>query len=184
MGHDAGTARADESRLSRVERGLHESIHVIERILTGGVAVALVVLAVMALWNTVVLVSDEVRVRDLTRAVTVGVDTVFLTVILLELLHTMVAPERLARQAADFIVIGITSAIRHGLSLVATSSGAGETVTRVIHGKVYKVSVPGGANPRDIVVNLAINSGGVLLLVLALWIVRHSFPAGAEDVER
>jgi hypothetical protein len=125
-----------------------------------------------------------VQVHDLTKAITVGVDAAFLTVILLELLHAVIGREQLARQAPDFIVIGITSAIRHGLSLVATASGTSESVKRVIDGKTYTLSVPGPNNPREVVIDLAINSGGVLVLVVALWLVRHSFrevPPG-EDV--
>lgn len=162
---------------------MRDSADIVERVLILGVAVALIALSSTALWDAVVLVTDELRAHDLTRAITVGVDTVFLTVILLELLHTVVGREPLAKQVPEFIVIGITSAIRHGLSLVATSTGSGETVTRIIHGKAYRLSVPGASNPRDIVVNLAINSGGVLILVLALWVVRNSFKDMGEGTE-
>lgn len=163
----------DKALTRRLDTGMAESFAVIQRLLIAAVAIALVVLSLMALWDTVILVRDEITRHDLTRAITVGVDTVFLTVILLELLHTVIGQEPLARQAPDFIVIGITSGIRHGLSLVATSTGT-ERVTRVIKGHTYTLSVPGGSS-RDLVVNLLINSGSVLLLVAALWLVRHSF---------
>jgi len=57
------------------------------------VALVLIVLSFKALWDTIVLVQGQVQTRDLTRAIIVGVDTVFLTVILLELLHTVVGLE-------------------------------------------------------------------------------------------
>ncbi|HLJ66731.1 MAG TPA: hypothetical protein VKX16_05170 [Chloroflexota bacterium] len=157
----------------RLDLAMAGSFAVIQRVLIAAVAVALVVLSVMALWDTVVLVRDELARHDVTRAITVGVDTVFLTVILLELLHTVIGQEPLARQAPDFIVIGITSAIRHGLSLVATSAGS-DKVTRVIGGRPYTLTVPGGSS-RDLVIDLMINSASVLLLVTALWLVRQSF---------
>lgn len=157
----------------RIDTGMEKSFAIVQRLLIAAVAIALVVLSVMALWDTITLVRDELGRHDLTRAITVGVDTVFLTVILLELLHTVIGQEPLARQAPDFIVIGITSGIRHGLGLVATSTGS-EKVTRVIKGHAYTLSIPGGSS-RDVVINLLINSGSVLLLVAALWLVRHSF---------
>ena len=169
------TSSTEEARYATFDRWTRESVDLVERVLVAGVALVLVALSVMALWDTVVLVHDEIIVHDLTKAITVGVDTVFLTVILLELLHTVIGREPLARQAPDFIVIGITSAIRHGLGLVATSTGSGQTITRVIAGKRYQLTVPGASNPRDVVINLVINSAGVLLLVVGLWIVRNSF---------
>lgn len=164
-----------DSRRSQIDRWMDEAVDLVERVLIAGVVIVLVVLSFMALWDSVVLIRDQVQVHDLTRAITVGVDTVFLTVILLELLHTVVGREPLARQAPDFIVIGITSAIRHGLSIVATASSSGETIKRVIGGKTYQLTVPGSGNPREIVIDLAINSTGVLILVIGLWVVRHSF---------
>jgi hypothetical protein len=167
----------------RIDAGMARSFAIIQRLLIAAVAVALVILSVMALWDTIVLVKDELQRHDVTRAITAGVDTVFLTVILLELLHTVIGQEPLARQAPNFIVIGITSAIRHGLGLVATSIG-GETVKRTIGGHVYNVTLPGtGSNARDTVINLLINSGSVLFLVGALWLVRHTFVQyPADDV--
>jgi hypothetical protein len=168
-------AHEPESQSSTVDRWMDQAVDVVERVLVAAVALVLIVLSFAALWDTVVLMRDQLQVHDLTRAITVGVDTVFLTVILLELLHTVIGREPLARQAPDFIVIGITSAIRHGLSLVATASASGESIKRVIGGKTYLLTVPGSGNPREIVIDLAINSAGVLVLVVGLWIVRNSF---------
>ena len=158
-----------------IDELMENSFQLVQRLLILGVAIALVILAGMALWDTIVLVHVQLDAHDVTKAITVGVDTVFLTVILLELLHTVVARESLARQAPDFIVIGITAGIRHGLGLVATSGGSAETVTRIIKGKAYHVSVPGAVDPLKIVESLAINALGVLLLVGALWVVRQTY---------
>lgn len=165
----------------QMDAWMQRSFEVIQRLLIAAVGIALVVLSVMALWDTVVLVHNELQANDITLAITVGVDTVFLTIILLELLHTVMSRGPLARQAPDFIIIGITSAIRHGLGLVASSTGSSETVVRRIAGHNYTIVGPGSSNPRDLVISLAINSLSVLLLVGALWLVRHRF--GDEGVE-
>ncbi|GAC1465537.1 MAG: hypothetical protein PVSMB7_09950 [Chloroflexota bacterium] len=177
---EQGTGRA-QKLADRLDNTMEGAFALAERLLILGVAVGLIIIASMALWDTIVLVRAELIRHDLTRAITVGIDTVFLTVILLELLQPVIARESLARQAVDFIIIGITSGIRHGLGLVATSSGGGETVTRIVHGQKFSISVPGSGNPRDTVINVAINSGGVLLLVLALWLVRHRVETAAEQ---
>lgn len=167
----------------RIDARMADSFEIIQRILVIAVGTALVILSVMALWDTVDLVQGELQKGDVTRAITVGVDTIFLTVILLELLHTVIGREALARQVPDFIVIGITSAIRHGLSLVASASTGAQTVTRIIGGKTYSLTIP-GPSQHDTEINLLINSAGVLLLVVGLWIVRHSFGrGGAESTE-
>jgi len=153
------------------------SFGIVQRVLLALVALALVILSCMALWNTVVLVHTEMSSHDLTKAITTGVDSVSLTVILLELMHTVIGRGHLAQRIQEFIVIGITSAIRHGLSLVATSD-SGQTVARTINHRVYQVRVPGISNPRETVISLVINSGSVLLLVVALWLIQHRF--GAE----
>lgn len=166
----------------RFDAWMEEAFQVVQRVLILGVALALAILSGMALWDTIVLVRHELILHDVTRAITVGVDTVFLTVILLELLHTVMSRGPLARQAPDFIIIGITSAIRHGLGLVATSS-SDQSVSRVINGHAYTITVPGSTNPRDTVINLAVNSASVLVLVAALWLVRHRFIGPEEETD-
>jgi hypothetical protein len=161
------------SPAERIDEKLALLFEIAQHVLISLVAIALIVLSCIALWDTVELVREQLRVHDLTKAISEGVDTLFLTVILLELMHTVTTRGPIARQTQEFIVIGITSAIRHGLSIVA-SGGSGETITRRIGGHNYTLTVPGG-NPRDAVINLAINSVGVLLLVVALWLVRHRF---------
>ncbi len=172
---------AKQDRYARWDSLQTVSFGIAQRILLALVALALVILSCMALWNTVVLVHTELSSHDLTRAITTGVDSVFLTVILLELMHTVIGRGHLAQRIQEFIVIGITSAIRHGLSLVATSD-SGQTVARTINHRVYQVTVPGISNPRDTVINLVINSGSVLLLVAALWLIQHRFGSkGGSD---
>lgn len=156
--------------LRRLDRLTSAAFAVFHRMLTAGVALALVILALVALWNTAVTIAQSLSTRDLGAAIAHGVDTVFLTIILLELLHTVITREPLAQQAQDFIVIGLTSAVRFGLSVVATASGSAGA-----HAPHLPVQVS-GATPRDTVINLAINSASVLLLVGALWLVRHRFP--------
>jgi spore maturation protein SpmA len=173
--------REEVSLEERLDDWMGQSFALVQRLLITAVAIALVILSVMALWNTFVLVQRETDVHDLTRAITIGIDAIFLTVILLELLHTVISRVPLAQQAPDFIIIGITSAIRHGLGLVATTSA--ETVTRRIGKHIYQITVPGTGNPRDIVINLVINSGSVLLLVAALWLVRHRVGGEQRAVE-
>lgn len=146
---------------------------VLQRALIGAVAVVLIGLSGLALWDTIVSVQNQLSHNHLTLAIATGLDTAFLTVILLELLHTVTRRGAVAQQVQEFIVIGITSVVRHGLAIAAASSGTG------------RASVLGGgalaaASQRDTVINLAINSVSVLLLVTALWLVRHRF-GGATD---
>jgi hypothetical protein len=164
-----------------VDAWLETSFKLIEHVLIAGVAIALVVLSVMSLWDTVVVVRDELAVHDITKAITSGIDTAFLTVILLELLHTVIGRQSLARQAPEFIVIGITSGIRHGLGLVATGGVANDVITRHIGGHTFTLTVPGSGSTLPLVESLAINSGSVFLLVVALWLVRNSFGSAADE---
>ncbi|GEM_PF-3050629 len=141
----------------------------IQRLLIAAVALALIVLSGLALWDTVVSVQSELSHGNLTLGIATGVDTAFLTVILLELLHTVTSRGPVAQQVQEFIVIGITSAVRHGLGIAAAASG---TNTARVGASAH------GLSERDTVTNLAINSVSVLLLVGALWLVRHRFDVG------
>lgn len=162
--------------LRRLDRLTSAAFAVFHRMLTAAVALALVILALIALWNTAVTIAQSLSTRDLGAAIAHGVDTVFLTIILLELLHTVITREPLAKQAQDFIVIGLTSAVRFGLSVVATASSSADA-THAPHLPVHLA----GTLPRDTVINLAINSASVLLLVCALWLVRHRFPGDLPE---
>ncbi len=134
-----------EARLN----GLFERIESVLTLTVGVVLIGFVLVALVA-------VGDEVREplfvqRNFTEAVLRGIDAVFLAIILLELLHTTLARGPVSQQLQEFLVIGITAAIRHGLEVAASGRGG---------------------NPREVVINLGINSGGALLLVIALWLIR------------
>lgn len=55
--------------------------------------------------------------HNFTEAVLRGIDAVFLAIILLELLHTTLSRGPVSQQLQEFLVIGITAAIRHGLEV-------------------------------------------------------------------
>jgi hypothetical protein len=184
--------RIGAARTSWDER-LGSVIEFVERALVYVVALFLVGFAVLALVNTVVLVWDPIFVQhDYTTAITHGIDAAFLTVILLELLHTVITRGPISRQLQEFLVIGITSAVRHSLEITAgTTAGQTEehTVCNTIGQAVghsrrvcrtVAVAVPGGTS-RDVVIDLAINAVGVLILVGALWLVRQQSGIPADE---
>jgi len=61
----------------------------------------------------------------------------------------------------EFLVIGITSVMRYSLEITASNGRSG-------HG-----AQAAAQSAHDVVINLTINAGGVLLLVAALWLVRR-----------
>ncbi|HZT95284.1 MAG TPA: phosphate-starvation-inducible PsiE family protein [Chloroflexota bacterium] len=156
---------AEQGFAATIDRTMDRWFEIIQRILIAAVAVVLVILSIMALWDAVVSVTDNLRHNQLTLGIAAGVDTAFLTVILLELLHTVTSRGPVAQQVQEFIVIGITSGVRHGLSLAAAASSGGRNAS---------------GSARDTVIDLAINSFSVLVLVVALWLVRHRFGTGDE----
>ena len=83
-----------------------------------------------------------------------------LAIILLELLHTTLTRSSIIRQLQEFLVIGITAGVRYSLEVAASG---------------------GGSNPRDVVIDLTINAGAVLILVAALWLVRQQLLAERQD---
>jgi len=129
----------------------------LESILTYVVALFLIGFAVLALWDTLQGASTSLfgAHASSTRAIVDGIDSTFLTIILLELLHTTLSRGPISRQLQEFLVIGITSAVRHSLELAAGSTGARS------------------GSPRDLVIDLTINAAGALLLVICLWLVRQ-----------
>jgi hypothetical protein len=122
-----------------------------ESLLIAIVSLFLVILVVVALVAVLLEVREPLQQHDLTTATLEGVNGTFLAVILLELLHTTLSRGPLSRQLQEFLIIGVTAGVRHGLELAA--GGRQE-------------------NPRDVVISLAINAVGVLLLVVSLWPVR------------
>jgi hypothetical protein len=155
----AGAPEVEPYPLS-VERQAVQLFKYAESILVHVVSLILVLLVLVALVGVVVSVRGPLfHEHDFSAAVVDGVNSVFLAVILLELLHTTLSRGPISRQLQEFLIIGVTAGVRHGLALAVESQ-------------------QGGA--RDAVINLAINSVAVLGLVLALWLVRaHALGAGS-----
>jgi len=88
-----------------------------------------------------------------------GLDTLLLTLILLELLQTVLSHAPLMNRLSEFMIIGVFSAVRYGLEVVASTDRA----------------VSGGfvTDPRTVAGSLAINAAGICLLVVTLTLVRR-----------
>jgi hypothetical protein len=71
-------------------------------------------------------------------------------------LHTTLSRGPISQQLQEFLVIGITAAVRHGLELAASGPGS---------------------NPREVVIALVLNSVGAVVLVGGLWLVRQQLRA-------
>ena len=140
------------ARAGTAEQRLYRLFEQAETILTASVAIVLIALAALALLDTFVRVIGPLlnEQHNAVRAVTDGIDAAFLVIILLELLHTILSHGPISQQLQEFLAIGITAAVRHGLGLAASTT-----------------------DQHGLVIDLAINSSGVLLLVLALWLVRQ-----------
>ncbi len=163
QGHEPATARPASTFDARVGRALER----VERALIYVVALFLIAFAVLALVNTVAQVNDFTILRkDYTGGIAAGIDSAFLTIILLELLHTVLSRGSIGQQLQEFLIIGITSGVRRSLE-IGVGSG---TVTE------KKSAAP--TSSRDVVIDLGINAAGVLVLVVALWLVRQQSDKG------
>jgi phosphate starvation-inducible membrane PsiE len=150
----AEPTRAEERLIDLFERAESVLTSVVALFLIGFVVVALVAV----IWEVKGPLLDQ---QDFTSAALRGVEASFLAIILLELLHTTLSRGPIGQQLQEFLVIGITATIRHGLQIAATRG-----------------------DPRDVVINVAINAAGALVLVAALWLVRQQLraaPAPARD---
>lgn len=159
----------------------------LEQVLILTVALFLVGFAMLSLVNVVAITWQPIVVEhDYTKAIASGFDAAFMTVILLEVLHTVLSRAALATLVIEFLVIAITSAVRHSLEIAAAAGGEHE-VTQTICGvgsvgghlqHVCRTTTALVANTsgQDIVVELMLNAGCVLLLVLALWLVHTIRP--------
>jgi hypothetical protein len=144
-----------------IERQALQFLKQTESLLTHVISFILVLLVLVALVGVVASVRDPLlHEHDFSTAAIDGVNAVFLAVILLELLHTTLARGPISRQLQEFLIIGITAGVRHGLGL-AVESHAGSS--------------------RDVVINLTLNSLSVLGLVLALWLVRQRSLDGSPE---
>jgi len=162
----------------RLNDQLARGLGVVEQLLVSVVALLLVVFAALGLLNTVALVKDTlVGGGDYAVVIAEGIDAAFLTIILLELLHTVLSRSALGQQVQEFLVIGITSAVRHGLTVAANING------RPGAGAPTSGLAASGGSVRDVGVNLAVNAAGVLILVAALWLVRQHADATTDAHE-
>jgi len=159
----------------RLNDQLARGLGIVEQLLVSVVALLLVGFAALGLLNTVALVKDTlVGGGDAAVVIAEGIDAAFLTIILLELLHTVLSRGALGQQVQEFLVIGITSAVRHGLTVAANVKG-GTGANAPTSGLAAS-----GGSARDVGVNLAINAAGVLILVAALWLVRQHADATTD----
>jgi len=166
----------------RLNDRLARGLGVVERLLVSVVALLLVGFAALGLLNTVALVKDTlVGGGDYAVVIAEGIDAAFLTIILLELLHTVLSRGSLAQQVQEFLVIGITSAVRHGLTVAANVNGGTGAGARA--GARASGLATSSAAARDVGVNLAVNAAGVLILVAALWLVRQHIGGAADARE-
>ncbi len=134
------------------ERRVNESIERAASVMTTVVAVLLMLCVAVALVGVVADAWHPLREHDFVGAAVAGLDAAFVVVILLELVHTTLSRGPISSQIQEFLVIGITSAIRSGI----------ETAAR-----------RGGGGPRDTAVVIAITSFAALLLVVALSLLRQ-----------
>lgn len=151
----------DQPRTDRVQR----FFGAMQRILEYVVAAFLAGFAALSLVTAVLEFHGSLgETGDFTLAVTQALDAVLLTIILIELMRTILSRSPMARRLQEFLIIGVFSAVRYSLEIVA---GA-------------RVAVPGGrlhvdthADAQTVVSALAINAAGILLLTAALWLVRQ-----------
>ena len=156
VGQQQGEPRV-RPRPGRPEERLNALYERGESVLTSVVALFIMGFVVVALVAVIAEVRRPLFVdHDFSLAALKGIDAAFLAIILLELLHTTLSRGPISQQLQEFLVIGITAAVRHGLELAASGRGS---------------------NPRDVVINLVLNSVGAVVLVGGLWLVRQQLRA-------
>ncbi len=139
------------------EKRVNDALERIASVLTSVVAAFLIVFVISALAGVALDAWHSLHTdHDPMRAALSGLDAAFVVIILLELVHTTLSRGPISTQVQEFIVIGITSAVRNGLETAAGRAGAA---------------------PREISIDLAITSFAALLLVAALWLVRQRLHA-------
>lgn len=141
------------------EEHVLQGIERAESLLMSAVTLMLIGFVVLAFLAVLMEVKDPLFVdHDLTTATIKGINGTFLAIILLELLHTTTSRGPISMQLQEFVVIGITVTVRHGLEVAATRG-----------------------DPRDVVLNLAINAFATLMLVAAFWLVRQQLRADRRE---
>jgi phosphate starvation-inducible membrane PsiE len=134
------------------EKRIHDAIERAASIGMSLVAAVLLLLVAVTLVEAVREVWLPLTQHDYMRAALEGLDSTFLAIILLELVHTTLLRGPLALQLQEFLVIGIMSVIRSALEVVAGSRAHA---------------------PREVAIDLVITGAAVLLMVMALWLLRH-----------
>ena len=150
-------AERRDPRIQPTPLGAEKAVNnVLERVAGGltSVVAGLLVLFVMVAVVGIVLNAwtSFQQEHDVMHAAVAGLDAAFVAIILLELVHTTLSRGPVSVQVQEFLVIGVTSAIRTGLE---TAAGRGTK------------------DPRAVAIDLAITSFAALLLVLALWLIRQ-----------
>jgi hypothetical protein len=160
----------------------------LEQVLIVTVAIFLIGFAILSLVNVVSLTWTPIFVQhDYSTAIASGFDAAFMTVILLEVLHTVLSRAAQSVLVIEFLVIAITSAVRHSLEIAAMAGGehnASQTVCDTVTGVAIRaqhvchtttMAVP-NASGQETVTELLLNACCVLVLVVALWTVHAIRP--------
>jgi phosphate starvation-inducible membrane PsiE len=134
------------------EKRVHAVIERVASILMSLVAAIMLVLVCVMLVDIVADAWGPLMRHDYMAAALAGLDSAFLAIILLELVHTTVLRGALSVQLQEFLVIGVMSAIRSALEVVAGSRSRA---------------------PRDVAIDLVITCAAVLVLVAAIWLLRQ-----------
>ncbi|GAC1575771.1 MAG: hypothetical protein NVS3B7_08380 [Candidatus Elarobacter sp.] len=146
--------RPADSRIERWFRKMQRGLEYVVAAFLGAFAVMALVTAVLEFRGSLL------ETDDFTLALTRALDAVLLTIILLELLRTVLSRSPLGRRMQEFLIIGVFSAVRYSLEVIAGTRGPSSHLVA-------------NQDPRTIVTALAINAFGILLLAVALWLVRQ-----------
>jgi phosphate starvation-inducible membrane PsiE len=139
------------------EKRFNDALERMASVLTSVVATLLMIFVVVAIVGVVMDAWHSLfRDHDPMHAALSGLDAAFIVIILLELVHTTLSRGPISTQVQEFLVIGITSAVRNGLE---TAAGRGSSPA------------------RETAIDLAITSVAALLLVISLWLVRQRLNA-------
>ena len=123
------------------------------------VAIGLLILAGIAIFGAAIDVTNAIHEHQGTSSIiSKGLDTLLLTLILLELLHTVLSHAPLMDRLAEFMIIGVFSSVRYGLEIVASTD-------RGLNGALVN-------DPRMVAISLALNAAGIFILVVTLNFVR------------
>jgi uncharacterized membrane protein (DUF373 family) len=141
---------------------LLDALNAVEDLIYLGVALVLIGTAGALLYRTV---RDAIGSGlPFAETITAAVNGVLFVVIVLELYSTVIAHFRGGGfQLRPFLIIGIISAVRHVL-LVGTQSLSGETNKAFNH----------------VQIELAVNAGVALVLVIALVLIERANPGGGD----